>query len=113
MREGSVVFSLVRPYLENIAFIDANLANCIASTGFYVCTSNGALCPEYMFYLMTSDYVIDGLNQYMKGDNSPSISKENIEDWLYPVPPYSEQIAIAEQIRKMQCSIQMIEDNLS
>ncbi len=113
VREGSVVFSLVRPYLENIAYIDTSLADCIASTGFYICNSNGALFPVYMYYLMTSNYVISGLNQFMKGDNSPSISKENIENWLYPVPPYSEQIAIAEQIRKMQYLIQIIEEGLN
>ena len=46
---------------------------------------------QYMFYLMISKYVVDGLNQYMKGDNSPSISKNDIENWLYPIPPIAEQ----------------------
>ena len=107
---GSVLFSLVRPYLENIAYVDDALKDCIASTGFYVCNSNGALYPRFMFYLMTSKYVIDGLNQFMKGDNSPSVSKDNIENWLYPVPPYQEQVAIVEKILAVEMPVTQIEN---
>ena len=107
---GSVLFSLVRPYLENIAYVDDALKDCIASTGFYVCNSNGALYPRFMLCLMTSKYVIDGLNQFMKGDNSPSISKDNIENWLYPVPPYQEQVAIVEKIMATEVPVTQIED---
>lgn len=74
VRYGSVLFSLVRPYLENIAFVEEEYSHSIASTGFYVCNSNGLLLPEFMFYLMISNYVVRGLNHHMKGDNSPSIS---------------------------------------
>lgn len=82
LENGSVLFSFVRPYLENIAFVDENFSHCIASTGFYVCNSNGIFNPNFMFVLMTSKYVIDGLNSFMKGDNSPSIRKEELENFL-------------------------------
>ena len=95
---GSVLFSLVRPYLENIALIEKKHRHSIASTGFYVFNSNGALLPKFMFYLMISNYVVSGLNQYMKGDNSPSISKEAIENWLYPIPPIEEQKIICSRL---------------
>lgn len=52
VKDGSVLFSLVRPYLENIALVEEKHSNCIASTGFYVCNSNGVLLPEFMFFLM-------------------------------------------------------------
>lgn len=100
VRAGSVLFSLVRPYLQNIAYIPEEYSSCIASTGFYVCNSSGALIPEFMFYLMLSPYVVNGLNQFMKGDNSPSISKDDIENWLYPIPPIAEQKRIAIHVQK-------------
>lgn len=103
VKDGSVLFSLVRPYLENIALVEEKHSNCIASTGFYVCNSNGVLLPEFMFFLMISGYVVNGLNQYMKGDNSPSISKDNIENWLYPVPPIGEQQTICAKLKR--CSL--------
>ena len=113
VKSGSVLFSLVRPYLENIALIEEKHSNCIASTGFYVCTSNGAFLPEFMFFLMISSYVVGGLNQYMKGDNSPSISKDNIENWLYPVPPLEEQQAICSKLQSVFSLIENVEESLS
>ncbi len=98
LSSGDTLFSMVRPYLENIAFIDDSHADCIASTGFYVCKPNEFLFPEYSFRLMTSLYVIEGLNQYMKGDNSPSINNDNILSWLYPIPPLEEQKKIVSEI---------------
>ena len=113
VKDGSVLFSLVRPYLENIAMVDREHSHCIASTGFYVCNSNGVLLPEFMFFMMISGYVVEGLNQYMKGDNSPSINKDNIEGWLYPVPPISEQRAICKKLHTYFTRINDIEKGLS
>ena len=113
VKNGSVLFSLVRPYLENIALVEEKYCNCIASTGFYICNSNGTFLPEFMFYLMISGYVVGGLNQYMKGDNSPSISKDNIEEWLYPVPPGKEQKAICAKLQSVFALIESVEKSLS
>jgi len=113
VKDGSVLFSLVRPYLENIAFVEEKHSNCIASTGFYVCNSNGVLLPEFMFFLMISGYVVNGLNQYMKGDNSPSISKDNIENWLYPVPPIGEQQTICAKLKTVFTLVENVEKSLN
>ena len=112
LQSGSVLFSLVRPYLENIALVDEEHSHCIASTGFYVCNSNGVFLPEFLFFLMISRYVVSGLNQYMKGDNSPSISKDNIEDWIYPIPPIEEQEAICFKLKEVFSAIGHIEKSL-
>lgn len=108
---GSVLFSLVRPYLENIALVTETHSHCIASTGFYVCNTNGVFEPEYLFFLMISHYVVSGLNQYMKGDNSPSISKDDIENWLYPVPPIEEQQSICSKLKSVFAVIENVEKN--
>ena len=105
VKNGSVLFSLVRPYLENIALVDEKYCNCIASTGFYVCNSNGMLLPEFMYFLMISGYVVTGLNQFMKGDNSPSICKDDIENWLYPVPPIKEQEIVSLKLKSILSTI--------
>ena len=112
VKTGSVLFSLVRPYLENIALVEEAHSHCIASTGFYVCNSNGILLPKFMFLLMISSYVVSGLNQYMKGDNSPSISKDNIESWLYPVPPLAEQKTICAKLKTVFTLIENVEKSL-
>jgi len=98
-QKGDVVFSMVRPYLRNIAKVSVD--GCIASTGFYVCSPIDDLNSEYCYYLMISDYVVTGLNQFMKGDNSPSINKSHIDEWLFPLPPFPEQQRIVQKIEKL------------
>ena len=99
-QKNDIVFSMVRPYLRNIAKVTND--NCIASTGFYVCRSiPQILNHDYCYYLMISDNVVNGLNQFMKGDNSPSINKGNIDEWLFPIPPLAEQQRIVQKIEEL------------
>ncbi|WP_454987359.1 restriction endonuclease subunit S, partial [Capnocytophaga leadbetteri] len=101
LHTNDVLYSMVRPYLRNIALVDKKFSNAIASTGFYVITPSIALHPHFLFHLMLSSYVTDGLNLFMKGENSPSINNSHIEDFLYPLPPLAEQQRIVEKIEKL------------
>ena len=109
-QKGDVVFSMVRPYLRNIAKVSVD--GCIASTGFYVCSPIEDLNSEYCYYLMISDYVVTGLNQFMKGDNSPSINKSHIDEWLFPLPPFPEQQRIVQKIEKLFSLLDHIKKSL-
>lgn len=112
LHTGDTVFSLVRPYLKNIAYIDVQLSDCIASTGFFVCTPNATLNDRYLYRLMVSSYVVDGLNKYMKGDNSPSIRKDDIENYPFPLPPLSEQQRIVERIEELFAKLDEAKERL-
>lgn len=110
-QENDVIFSMVRPYLRNIAKVVND--NCIASTGFYVCSAiPQILNSDYCYYLMVSDYVVNGLNQFMKGDNSPSINKGHIDEWLFPLPPLTEQQRIVQKIEKLFSILDNIQNTL-
>ena len=106
---GDTVFSMVRPYLENIAFIDERFQNAIASTGFFVCKTI-LIDKKYIYYLMVSSYTIKGLNCFMKGDNSPSINADNIFKFLFPLPPLSEQRRIVAKIEELFAQVDKIEE---
>ena len=101
LHQNDILFSMVRPYLRNIALVTKQFENAIASTGFYVIKPSYGLNPNYLFYLMLSNYVIDGLNSFMKGENSPSINNCHIENFLFPIPPIKEQQRIAERLKKI------------
>lgn len=101
LKTGDTLFSLVRPYLENIAFVNTEYKDCIASTGFYVCRPRNYVYPQSLFYALTTKYCLYGLNAFMKGDNSPSISGENIQNWLFPLPPLNEQKLIVAKIEEI------------
>ena len=101
LHKNDLLFSMVRPYLKNIALVDDTYIDAIASTGFYVITPSLGYYPVFLFYLMLSNYVVDGLNAFMKGDNSPSINNCHIEDYLYPLPPIEEQKRIVNKIEQL------------
>ena len=101
LHQNDILFSMVRPYLRNIALVDDTYKSAIASTGFYVITPGIVYFPKFLFYLMLSNYVVDGLNTFMKGDNSPSINNSHIENYLYPLPPFKEQQRIVAQIERL------------
>ena len=99
VREGSVVFSMVRPYLRNVAQVPASMRNSIASTGFYIATrASDDFDDHFLLQLMLSDYTINSINAHMKGDNSPSVRKEDMDTLLLPVPPLAEQRRIVKRI---------------
>lgn len=101
VHSGDTVFSMVRPYLKNIAYIDETLNDCIASTGFFVCKPSGFVNSKFLYWMMVSPYVVDGLNRYMKGDNSPSIRKDDVENYKYPLPPLKTQQRIVDHIESL------------
>ena len=109
-QKNDIVFSMVRPYLRNIAMVKEN--GCIASTGFYICSPYVFMFYEYCYFLMLSDYVVNGLNSFMKGDNSPSINKGNIDEWTFPLPPLSEQHRIVAKIEELFAKLDLIEAEL-
>jgi len=109
---GDTVFSMVRPYLENIAFITKDLDDCIASTGFYVCRPYKKLVsPRYLYFYLTSNHAINGINSYMRGDNSPAIRKDEMDNFLMPIPAISEQKRIVAAIESTFAVIDEIEQN--
>jgi len=101
LHSGDVLFSMVRPYLENIALVTDEYKDCIASTGFFVARPSEVLEPTYLFYLLISKYVVDGLNRFMKGDNSPSINKDHVTNFFFPIPPMDEQKRIVLKIEEL------------
>ena len=109
-QKGDILFSMVRPYLRNIAQVDED--ECIASTGFFVCKPKEVLSSDYCFYMMISAYVVDGLNSYMKGDNSPSINNQHIQNWAYPLPPLAEQQRIVAKIEELYKQLDAIATSL-
>ena len=109
---GDTLFSMVRPYLENIAFVTDKLNDCIVSTGFYVCRPRkNILFPRYLYTVLTSRYAIDGINSYMRGDNSPAIRKNEMDGFTIPLPPLAEQQRIVTAIESAFAVIDEIERN--
>jgi len=75
--------------------------DCIASTGFYICRCKEIIGRKYLYYLLCSERVINYYTSLMKGDNSPSIRKEEFENLTVPIPPLKEQQRIVDKIESL------------
>ncbi len=95
MKKGYIAYSLVRPYLNNIAIIEDEKTNYIGSTGLAV--FNGIRVDnEFIKYFLLSGYVRNLYLSLFSGFNSPSITQEQFNSTLFPLPPISEQRKIVE-----------------
>ncbi len=97
LHKGDIVYSLVRPYLNNIAIVSEERADFIGSTGFSVfrpiCISN-----RFIMYILLSPYIERYFYSLMSGFNSPSISQTDFVNTLIPLPPLAEQQRIVDQL---------------
>jgi len=112
IREGDTLFSLVRPYLKNIAFVDASLDGEIASTGFCVLRSNGALDPKFLFYRAISQDFVNSLSEGQYGVSYPAVNEQQVRAQLIAVAPLNEQRRIVEKIEALFAELDKGEESL-
>ncbi len=105
VKEGDVLFSIVRPYLKNVAIVTKEFSDCIATTGFYVCRPSKIIETEFLFYYLLSPMCIDSVMPYMKGDNSPSIRGENLEELLIALPTLEIQRKVCAKVNNLLLKI--------
>lgn len=99
LKPNHIVYSTVRPYLKNIAIIEEEKENFIGSTGFNVFKTL-SVEMKYVFYYLLTPYVNNSFKELMVGFNSPSITNEQFEKSLFPLPPQSEQKRIVAEIEQ-------------
>lgn len=100
LKKGYIMYSTVRPYLKNIAIIDIELENFIGSTGFNV--FNTVLVDlKYVFNFLLTPMLNNKYKEMMVGFNSPSITNEQFEQTLIPLPPLGEQNRIIQKLEEL------------
>ena len=87
VKKGDTLFSTVRVNLERIAFIDNEIPNTIASTGFTLIRADGKTSPAYLFYSIISPKFIDRLVQLQKGTAYPAVTDKIVFAQEIPLPP--------------------------
>lgn len=98
VKNGSIVYSMVRPNQEHYALLADPPANMLASTGFAVIDAKTNLVtPEYLYYALihpdTTAYFQALAEQVVS--TYPTLGKDNLARYEIDVPSLSEQRAIA------------------
>jgi type I restriction enzyme S subunit len=94
-QKGDVIISTVRTYLKAVARISKK--GLIVSTGFAVLRPKG-INDRFLSFTVLSENFIDEVISLSSGVSYPAINASNLIDIKIPVPPLSEQEAIANYL---------------
>lgn len=112
LRPGYILYSTVRPYLNNLALIEESLPNFIGSTGF--CVFKPLMIDMKLIKcILLSSYIKDLYLEMLKGFNSPSITNNQFESTPIPLQPLAEQQAIVELVDKLMTMIEELEKQVA
>lgn len=112
LKKGNILYSLVRPYLHNLAIVEDEKSNHIGSTGFAVfdCLM---IENKYIFWLLLSKYIEDTYMGLMDGFNSPSITHEQFRNTVIPIAPLEEQKIIIQRIEALIANCQILDSEIT
>ena len=110
VKKDDVIFSTVRTYLKNIAYVDELYDNQIASTGFCVIRTNKAkMIGKFIFYKTLTKSFLEPLSILQTGANYPAIRDDDLFDQIVKYPSVLEQQKIVEQLDKLQEQTKQLE----
>ena len=97
VRDGDIIISSVRTYLQAIAPIRNPPANLVVSTGFAVVRpSPDFLDPRFAGHALREPSFLAEIEKRSVGVSYPAINPSDLADISIPLPPLSEQRAIAD-----------------
>lgn len=84
---GDVLYSTTRPNLKNIAIINDEYDNPIASTGFCVLRINDKTINSYLFYYLVTEKLFKQIEPNIRGAQYPATSDKDLKNCNIPNTP--------------------------
>ena len=94
---GDILVSLVRPNLKNVAIIDSDKKNLVASSGFAVLRATD-INTKYLFRYICSPRFTNYLSGLTTGANYPAVRELDIKSAIIPIPAPEEQQRIVDEL---------------
>ena len=105
LKQGDTLLSTVRTYLKAVAFVDASVANSVASTGFAVVRPSQRFNPRFLSWVLQSDIFVNEVVSYSVGVSYPAINAIDIANLIAIQPPLLVQQAIAAHLDRETAKI--------
>ncbi len=109
---GDILISTVRPNLRNIAIVNDDATNLVASSGFCVLRINDAALRRYIFYYVVSNKFTAYLEKLTNGANYPAVKETDVRKALIPIPPKPTQLSIVTELDKLNGLIRIKKEQL-
>jgi len=113
VKEGDTLFSTVRTYLKNIAYVHSEYDNEICSTGFCVIRpKKDVLSSKYLFYYVISDDFVNRVSPLQTGTSYPAVRDDDILKQKIPLITIDEQEQIIQEIESRLSVCDKIEETI-
>jgi len=99
LRSGDVLFSLVRPYLRNLAVVPPDLDGAVGSTAFFVCRPGDGVDSRYLLNFLRRDAFIASVTTY--GNSPPAARDDEFQRLPVVIPPSGEQSRLADALDEL------------
>ena len=112
IKKNDILFSTVRPNLKGYTFINEEIKNGIATSGFAVIRSK-TIHPKYIYSLLTDDSIITFLMKNSTGTSYPAVNSSVFEKIKIKIPKNKKLIKdiepLFQEIEKLQSEMKEAE----
>lgn len=99
VQKNDILVATVRPNLKSHLFVKFEVSDLICSTGFSVIRCNLENCnAAFIYHHFFADFIEKQFNTLLVGSNYPAVNSSDIKNLKIPLPPLSEQKAIAHAL---------------
>lgn len=110
IRQGDILVSTIRPNLNAVALVPADLDGQIASTGFCVLRPTDRVLSEYLFYFVQSQSFVNSLCTLVAGAMYPAVSDSQVLGQRIPLPDVVEQRRIVDLLSRAEGIVRLRRD---
>ena len=115
-QRDDILYSEIRPANKRFAYIDFDGTDYIASTKLMVIRHKENIIPQFLYYIITSQAIIEGLQMLAESRSGtfPQITFTELANQPIELPPLSEQAKIVRLLKSLDDKIEVnrrINDN--
>ena len=86
VKTNDVLFATVRPTLQRIALVPADLDGQVCSTGYFVLRPKHGIEPRFIFYFLFSETFRDRMERLQKGASYPAVTDSDVRTQPISIP---------------------------
>ncbi|HAS6299705.1 TPA: restriction endonuclease subunit S [Vibrio vulnificus] len=110
VKEGTVIYSTIRPYLLNIAVVDRTIfPEPIASTAFAIIHPFEGILSSFVYRYLRSPSFVSYVESVQTGVAYPAINDKQFFSGVIPIPPTEEQHRIVAKVDELMALCDQLE----